>query len=184
MLRRFLPYILIVFLVLLDTSVVPLLFTSVYALPATMLFVMCLGLLLGRTHGMLGGLLGGLLIDILVGYPLGYMTLAYIACGYVAGLIGYDSDEDRAQDAYSRPWALARRFGAVLFMLTLFELVTMVYQYFHTALFSAAFLSRAFARAVIGAAIVNALYYPLTYALIGKTDARVHIGRKREVKNL
>ncbi len=184
MLRRFLHYLIIVLLVMIDISVVPILTTSVYVLPMTMLFVMCLGLILGRTHGMLGGLLGGLLVDILSGLPLGYMTFSYIAAGFLTGLIGYDSDEMRAQDTYSPGRALLRRFLAVAMTLTLFESVTMVYQYFNTALFEAAYVNHALVRVVIGAILTNALYYPMTPALVGKTRKRVRIDPKREVKNL
>ena len=184
MLRRLMPYFAILLLVLIDISVGPVFLASAYVIPATFLFVMSIGMLLGRTHGMLGGLLGGLLVDILAGYPLGYMTFSYIACGYLTGLIGYDTDEMRAQDNYSRPRSLARRFLAVAMMLALFEAVTMVYQYFNTALFDGAYIRRALVRVAIGAVLTNALYYPLTPALVGGKRARVHIGPKREVKNL
>jgi uncharacterized membrane protein len=184
MLRRLTPYLAIIVLVLIDISVVPVVTTSAYVIPATLLFVMCFGMILGRTHGMLGGLLGGLLVDILAGYPLGYMTFSYIACGYLTGLIGYDADELRAQDNYSRRRALARRFLAALMMLVLFEAVTMAYQYFNTALFEGAYVRRALARAAIGAILTNALYYPLVPALVGRKRKRVRIGPKREVKNL
>lgn len=184
MLRRLMPYLVIVLLVLIDISVVPVFTASVYVIPGTLLFVMCLGMLLGRTHGMLGGLLGGLLIDILAGYPLGYMTFSYIACGYVTGLLGYDTDEMRAQDGYSRPRALLRRFLAAFLMLALFEAVTLIYQYFNTALFDGAYVRRALVRATLGAILASALYYPLTPALVGVKRPRVRIGPKREVKNL
>ncbi len=184
MLRRMTPYLAIVLLVLIDLSVVPVFTASVYVIPATLLFVLAIGMLLGRTHGMLGGLLGGLLVDILAGYPLGYMTFSYIACGYVAGLIGHDTDEMRAQDGYSPARAFARRLLAALMMLALFEAVTMVYQYFNTALFEGAYVRRALVRAALGAVLASALYYPLTPALVGKERKRVHIRPKREVKNL
>lgn len=184
MLRRLMPYFVIVLLVLFDIAVVPIFSTSVYLLPATLLFVMCFGLLLGRTHGMLGGLLGGLLIDILVGFPLGYMTFTYIAGGYFAGLIGYDTDEMRVQENYSRTRALVRRLLAIALILTFFEAVTMVYQYFNTALLEGAYIRCAFVRVLIGTVFTNLLYYPLTSVLVGSGRARMHIGPKREVKNL
>lgn len=184
MIRKLLPYLIIILLVMVDVSIVPVFTASVYVLPGTLLFVMCLGMLLGRTHGMLCGLLGGLLIDILAGTPLGYMTFSYIACGYFAGLVGYDTDEMRAQDNYSRAWAIVRRFGVVFGMLVLFEGVTLVYQYFNTALYETAYVRHALSRAAIGAVLSSILYYPVSFALVGKTRVRVHIGTKREVKNL
>ena len=67
MLRKILPYVLVVLLVLIDLSVIPVFTDSVYLLPLALIFVMCTGMLLGRMHGMLCGLLGGLLVDILAG---------------------------------------------------------------------------------------------------------------------
>lgn len=184
MLRKVLPYILIVLLVLTDVSVVPVFTASVYALPLTLLFVMCAGMLLGPLHGVLCGLLGGLLVDILTGYPLGYMMLSYVACGLMSGFAGFDTDERRAQEGYSRLRAFIRRAVAVAAALALFELVTIVYQYFHTALMQSRYFVLALVRVAIGAAAVSALYYLLTPVLVGRTDARVQTGGKREVKDL
>lgn len=184
MLRKLLPYMLIVLLVLTDVSVVPVFTASVYVLPLTLLFVMCAGMLLGQLHGVLCGLLGGLLVDILTGYPLGYMMLSYVVCGLATGFVGFDSDERRAQDGYSRLRAFIRRAAAVAVVLALFELVTIVYQYFHTALMQGRYFAHALVRVLIGSAAASAMYYLLTPVLVGRADARVQTGGKREVKNL
>lgn len=184
MLKRLMPYLVIILLVLIDIAVVPVFTASVYVIPATLVFVMAIGMLLGRTHGMLAGLLGGLLVDILAGYPLGYMTFSYIACGYLTGLIGYDTAEMRAKDGYSRTRAFARRFLAVFLMLMVFETATMIYQYFNSALFEGVYIRRALVRALVGAVLTNAIYYPLAPAFTDDEKERVRIGPKREVKNL
>jgi len=185
MFRRLLPYLLIIALVLADTSVIPVLTSSVYVLPLTLIFVMCAGMLLGRMHGMLCGLLGGLLVDILTGYPLGYMMITYIACGYITGFMGYDSDEVRAQEDYSRLRAMLLRAVYVAVVLAIFEVVTIVYQYFHTALMQAVYFRYALVRTAIGTLLVSVLYFLLAPVIVGRTDARVRIGSVRqEVKNL
>ena len=185
MFRRILPYLLIVVLVLTDISVVPVFTASVYVLPVTLLFVMCAGMLLGRMHGMLCGLLGGLLVDILTGYPLGYMMIVYIACGYITGFMGYDSDEVRAQENYSRLRALIRRAIYVAAVLAIFEVVTIVYQYFNTALMQGRYFVYALARVLIGTAATSAMYFLLAPVIVGKADVRVSIGgARREVKKL
>ena len=184
MLRRLMPYILVIFMVTVDTAVVPVFLTGVYVLPLALMFVMCTGMLLGRMHGVLCGLLSGLLVDILTGYPLGYMMFSYIACGYVTGLIGCDSDETRAQENYSRPKALLRRALAVAMMLTLFETVTLVYQYFNTAHMEWDYAVIAVRRVGIGTALTTALYYPLSLILVSRTRVRVRLDKRREVKNL
>jgi rod shape-determining protein MreD len=184
MLKRLMPYLVVILLVLIDIAVVPVFTASAYVIPGTLVFVMTIGMLLGRTHGMLAGLLGGLLVDILVGYPLGYMTFSYIACGYLTGLIGYDTDELRGKDGYSRSRAFARRLLAAFLMLMVFETVTMVYQYFNSALFAGAYIGRALLRALIGAALTSLIYYPLARVFTDDDKKRVRIGPKREVKNL
>lgn len=185
MFRRLLPYLLIVVLVLIDVSVVPVFTASVYVLPITLLFVMCAGMLLGRMHGMLCGLLGGLMVDIFTGYPLGYMMIVYIACGYITGFMGYDSDEVRAQEDYSRGRAMLRRAIYVFAVLAIFEIVTIVYQYFNTALMQGMYFVHALVRVLIGTALTSGLYFLLAPVIVGKTVARVRIGNaRREVKNL
>jgi cell shape-determining protein MreD len=184
MLRRLLPYLLVVFWVLIDISVVPVFTASIFVMPLALVFTMCTGALLGRMHGLLCGLVGGLLVDILAGTPLGYMMLTYLGCGYVAGMGGYDSDEARAQESYSYIKAFFRRTLAVFVALGLFELVTMVYQYFNTALFQWIYAGNAFVRMLIGAAAFDVMYYLTMPLLVGRATARVLIGARREVKNL
>lgn len=185
MFRRLLPYLLIVALVLIDVSVIPVFTASVYVLPITLMFVMCAGMLLGRMHGMLGGLLGGLLVDIFTGYPLGYMMIVYIACGYITGFMGYDSDETRAQENYSRLRAMLRRAIYVAVVLAIFEIVTIVYQYFHTALMQGTYFLYALGRIAIGTVCTSGMYFLLAPVIVGNADARVRIGTsRREVKNL
>ncbi len=184
MLRRILPYLLIVLLALIDVSVVPVFTASVYVLPLTLLFVVCVSMVMGRLHGVLGALLGGMLIDILTGYPVGFMMIAYPACCFITGLFGYDTDEMRAQEDYSRKKALVRRAFCTFVVMMLLETVIIVYQYFHTALMYGWYFSNALVRSVLAALLVSAMYYAAAPVLLGKEAARVRIGSKREVRNL
>ena len=184
MLRRFIPYLLVVLIVLIDISVVPVFTSSVYVVPISLIFTMCTGFLLGRSHGVLCGLAGGLLLDILASTPLGYMMVTYTACGYLAGLAGYDSDEARARDGYSRVKALFRRTVAAFVIMGLFEAITMIYQYFNTARFEWIYVKNALARMALCAALADALYYLAMPVMVGRATARVMVGMRREVKNL
>jgi len=184
MLRRIMPYLLIVLLALIDVSVVPVFTSSVYVLPLTLIFVICVSMVLGRLHGVLGALLGGLLIDILTGYPVGYMMIAYPACCFITGLFGYDTDDMRAKDDYSRLNAFIRRAVCVFIVMALFELVIIIYQYFHTALMQGWFFVNALVRTLIATVLVSGAYYAAELLLTGKHEARVRIGSKREVRNL
>lgn len=184
MIRRLLPYLLMVFLVLIDISVVPVFTAGLYVMPLALVFAMCTGQLLGRLHGLLCGMVGGLLVDILAGVPLGYMMLTYLLCGFFAGMGGYDSDEVRAQEGYSRLRAFFRRAVVVFVVLGIFETVTMVYQYFNTALFMGVYVKNALIRMAAGTALTCAAYYLAMPMLVGRASARVLIGMKRVVKNL
>lgn len=184
MFRRVLPYLLIVLLVLIDVSVVPVFTASVYVLPLALIFVICVSMILGRLHGVLGALLGGLLVDILTGYPVGYMMIAYPAICLITGMFGFDTDEMRAQDDYSRVKAFFRRALVVFIVMVLFETVIIVYQYFHTALLQGWYFTDAIMRTVLLTVLVSGFYYPVSVLLLGREDARVRIGNKREVRNL
>ena len=184
MLRRLLPYLLMVFLVIIDISVVPVYTSSIFVIPLALVFAMCTGQLLGRLHGLLCGMVGGLLVDILAGVPMGYMMLSYLLCGFFAGMGGFDSDETRAQEGYSRFKAFFRRALVVFVVLGLFETVTMVYQYFNTALFMGVYVKNAIIRMAVGTAMTCAMYYLAMPMLVGRASARVLIGMKRVVKNL
>ena len=76
MLRKFTPFITTLLAMLLDTSVIPLLYHGTYAFPLTLVVVLCIGLLLGRLRGLLFGMIGGVLIDISSG-TLGMMSAVF-----------------------------------------------------------------------------------------------------------
>lgn len=184
MLRRLLPYIVCFLLVFVDSSVIPVFTSGAYVFPLALVNAVCAGLALGRTHGLLCALMGGLMTDIIVGTPLGYMMLAYMACGFFAGFFGFDSDEIKAADGYSPLRAQFRRLFVVFALLILFECVTFTYQYFHTAHFMAVYIWQAIFRAAIWTLVINALYWPIGRLYLGKNRRRLHIGAQREVKNL
>ena len=77
--------ILVLFMLMLDCTVLPLLVTGSLMPLLTLLTVHCLGLLLGRSSGALYGLIAGLLLDISVSTPLGLMTALYTGMGYLGG---------------------------------------------------------------------------------------------------
>ena len=91
MLRRYLPLITLIIAVMIDISVVPML--SIEGLDGYMplfslMSVVALGLLLGKTRGILWGLVGGLLLDILVGSQMGLFSLICAGVGLIAGFSG------------------------------------------------------------------------------------------------
>ncbi|MBR6890230.1 MAG: ECF transporter S component, partial [Clostridia bacterium] len=92
MLRRFIPAIMILVCVILDTTILPIVYGGVYTVPLTVVAVLLIGMLMGRMRGLLYGTIGGLLIDITTG-TLGMMTFFFMAVGFVIGLILYNPGE-------------------------------------------------------------------------------------------
>ena len=85
MIRRILPFLLIVIVFLVDSTVLPM-FTVSWVVPVFgLVLIHCLGLLLGRTRGLFYGMIMGLLVDITVSTPLGLMTVIYALMGYAGG---------------------------------------------------------------------------------------------------
>ena len=85
MLRRILPIILVLLMLMADCTVLPMLIAGDLVPLLTLVTVHCLGLLLGRSSGALYGLIAGLLLDISVSTPLGLMTSLYTGMGYLGG---------------------------------------------------------------------------------------------------
>ena len=93
--RRIMPSVLLFFVLMADTSILPVL-TAWPLLPSfTLLTALSLSLYLGRTHGVFYGLIAGLLVDILVGYPLGFLMLLYTISCFVVATIAYLPEDMR-----------------------------------------------------------------------------------------
>ncbi len=86
--RRFLPVLLLIVSLMLDTSVVTQFWIARYAPLFTLMSVVVFGLLLGRTRGSMYGMIAGLLMDISIGQMLGLYTAQFLICGYLSGLAG------------------------------------------------------------------------------------------------
>lgn len=173
------PYLITVLAVFTDISVIPFLLTGSWIFPLTLCTVMSLAMVRGRIHGLLFALTGGLMIDILTGYPLGYMTLSYISCAWLCGLFGYESDESRLLQDYSPRKAALRRIILVLVVLFLFEAVTLVYRYFHTAYVvwrDAGSAAVRIALSTLSVLLLRSLLMPLRYRGRGGRS-RVETGR-------
>ena len=181
MFRRFAPALLILICVLLDTAVLPIVYTGVYAVPLTMVAVMLIGMLMGRMRGLLYGTIGGLLIDITAG-TLGMMTFYFMAAGFMMGLILYVPGEPlRPARRGARRRRLQRAAWAFVFF-ALGEVSILVIQYFNTATLRWIYFFNIFARGLICAALVT-LFRPLVYRmLLGARPTRIP-ARSREVKS-
>ena len=167
--------------VILDTTVLPVIYSGVYAIPLTVVAVFLIGMLMGRMRGLLYGTISGLLIDITTG-TLGLMTFFFMAVGFMIGLILYNPGEHlRSGRRVARRKRLQR--GLWVFVLyTLGEITLFVIQYFNTAELRLIYFGNIAVRALICTAL-TILLRPLAYSiLLGGNRGRVPT-RNREVKS-
>ena len=181
MLRRFAPALMILVTFILDTTVLPIAYTGVYAVPLTVVAVFLIGMLLGRMRGLLYGTIGGLLIDITSG-TLGLMTFFFMASGFLIGLILHNPNEHARVGRRLARKRRAQRSLWVFLLYTLGELVLLIVQYFNTATLHWMYFVNIAARALICTAL-TLLFRPLAYALLLGGDRGRVPTRNREVKS-
>ncbi len=181
MFRRFAPALLILICFLLDTTILPIVFTGVYVVPLTVVAVFLIGMLMGRMRGLLYGTIGGLLIDITSG-TLGMMTFFFMAVGFMIGLILYVPGEPLRP---ARRNARRRRLQRAVWVFVLFaagEVTIFVIQYFNTAAIRWVYFFNIVARSLICAALTT-VFRPLAYRLLLGTGRGRIPARHREVKS-
>ena len=180
MLRRFAPLLMILVSFMLDTTLLPIVYSGVYAVPLTAVMVLLVGMLMGRMSGLLYGTIGGLLIDITTG-TLGMMTFFFMAVGFMIGLILYNPGEHLRT---ARRQARRKRFQRGVWVFVLYglgEVVLFVIQYFNTADIRLIYFINIAARSLICTAL-TLLLRPVAYSLLLGNRSRVPT-RDREVKS-
>ena len=181
MLRRFAPALLILATFILDTTVLPIVYGGVYAVPLTVVAVLLIGMLMGRMRGLLYGTIGGLLIDITSG-TLGLMTFFFMAVGFMIGLILYNPGEHLRT---GRRLARRKRFQRAIWVFVLYatgEAVLLMIQYFNTAELHWMYFLNIALRALIVTALTLLLRPLAFHILLGSERTRVS-ARDREVKS-
>jgi rod shape-determining protein MreD len=83
--QKVFPFLLVLFGVLIDVSIIPVFSESPILPVISLCIVVSLGMARGHMRGMLYGLLAGLLLDVTVCNPMGLMTIVYTLAGYLAG---------------------------------------------------------------------------------------------------
>lgn len=181
MLRRFAPALLILACFILDTTILPIVYTGVYAVPLTIVAVFLIGMLMGRMRGLLYGTIGGLLIDITSG-TLGMMAFYCMAVGFMIGLILYVPGEPLRPGRRGARRKRLERLAWVFALYLLGEIVLFVIQYFSTASLRPIFFVNMAVRALICALLVFALRPAAYRLLLGGRRVRTPAGA-REVKS-
>ena len=182
MFRRFLPALLVLICFLLDTTVMPVVYTGVYAVPLTLVAVFCIGMVLGRMRGLLYGTLGGLLMDITTG-SLGMMTYYFMFVGFMIGLIVYVPGERILPSRRKQQRRLIWRSTWVFVLYTVGEIAMFVIQYFNTAEFEWIYMLNILIRAAICTLLCLVARPVFASWLTGKPLRRTAKSRRREVKS-
>ena len=180
MLRRFAPALLVLACFILDTTLIPIVYTGVYAVPLTLVAVLLIGMLMGRMRGLLYGTIGGLLIDITSG-TLGMMTFFFMGAGFMIGLILYNPGERLVPSRRNAGRRRVQRAAWVFVLYALGETVMLVIQYFNTANMAWIYFLNIAIRSLICTALTMLLRPVLYPILVG--SRRGAKPRTREVKS-
>ena len=181
MFRRLAPFLLILVCILMDTTVMPIVYGGVYTVPLTIVAVFCIGMVLGRMSGLLFGTLGGLLTDITTG-TLGTMTFYFMFVGFMIGLIVYAPAERIRPSRRKQRRRLMWQATWVFVLYTVGELAILVAQYFNTAAMEWRYLLNILIRALACTALTLLMRPVLQRLLVGRNPGRA-LPRNREVKS-
>ncbi len=183
MFKRIAPILSVLIALILDTAVIPHLYSGIFAIPLSLPVVIGIGILLGRARGMLYGLISGMLIDISAG-TLGMKTFAYIAIGFLIGFL-LDQQEifPRKLTRRERRHQIVMRFVWVFAFDALYEIAMLLIQYMSNAVFEWKYVGWLLLRALLTAALYSLLHPLFRRIFIGKYAASAAIRKNREVKN-
>lgn len=182
MLKRFAPLLTVLLSVLLDTAVIPVFYYGRFVLPLSLIVVILIGVQRGRTYGLLYGMIAGLLLDVTAG-TLGMKLFPYIAIGFLIGfLLDQQPEIDRNMDRIERLNILAIRMIWISVLITVYEAVMLVLQYFSTAIFTWVYVGNLAIRVVMITVLTQLLHPAFHRLYVGK--AAQGGGRStREVKH-
>ena len=182
MLRRLAPLFAVLITFLLDTAVFPVFYYGRYLVPLTLVVVIETGIQLGRIQGMLYGLIAGVLLDVSAG-TLGMKLFPYVLIGFLIGFfLDQQPEIDRSMERRERTQLLLVRIIWIAALLTLHEIVMLIYQYFNTAIFEWVYVRDLFIRVAMVTALCL-IAHPLFHAIyFGKPKAAGSGRSTREVK--
>ena len=183
MLKRLAPIISVLFCVLLDTAVIPVIYNGIFLIPLSLIAVIAIGIQLGRMYGMLYGLIAGLLLDISSG-TLGLKLAPYLLIGFLIGfLLDAQPEISRSSERKERLQLLAVRAIWIFALVVLHEIILMIYQYFSTAIFEWKYVRDLLIRVVETVALCLLFYQPFHAIFIGRADQAHNSRTTREVKH-
>jgi len=182
LLRKLAPIFTVLLSVLLDSSVIHVLYHGVYLIPVSLIVVIMISMLLGRAWGVLYGLIAGLILDVSTG-SLGIKLFGYIAIGFMIGLMLDQQNHRGAIERDARVKNIVSRAIWVAVFVGLYEIILIIYQYFSTAVMEWGFVRNMLIRIGMMTAL-SSLLYPLFRRLyLGKRSRFAGHQNTREVKS-
>lgn len=135
--------------VLIDTAIVPFEVSNpIYWPKFTLLTILTIALLMGRTQGILYGLVGGVLMDISLFIPTGLVSVLYTVAGFLAGHIGRKM----------KTRILSSIIAPIIAMMT-YEIVMFIYYVTMAGgAFESVMLVHALIRTLIGCVLIQFMY--------------------------
>ena len=138
----------VILCILIDTAIIPFEVSNpIYYPKFTLLTIITIALLMGRTQGILYGLIGGVLMDISILIPVGLTSVLYTVCGFLAGYI-----------ARKMRIRILSSIIAPIVSMMLYEIVMTVYYVSAGGAFDWMMLFQGFIRSLIGCAIIQVMY--------------------------
>lgn len=183
MLKRIAPALTVLLSVLLDTAVIPVFYYGRFLVPLSLVVVILIGVQRGRTYGMLYGMIAGLLLDVSTG-SLGLKLFPYVIIGFLVGfLLDQQPEIDRNMERIERLHILAIRAIWICVLVTLYEVVMLILQYFSTAIFSWVYVGNLLIRVVMVTALTQLLHPAFHRLYIGRAKQDGGGRATREVKH-
>ena len=171
--RKYLaPALLLFFVLMLDTTVLPMFVHSVWSVPVSLCLAISIAVVLGRDLGLVYSLAAGLLIDILVGYPLGLRLFQYMGAGFLAGMIVPIPEKNLERLRHPERVLLVRLALFTMGYQLLTEIAVGVYQYFNTARYELIYAGNALVRIAVTILVTLALLYPVRLLSLGSARDR------------
>ena len=134
--------------VLIDTAIIPFEVQNPSYYPKfTLLTILTIALLMGRTQGILYGLVGGVMMDISLLIPTGLVSVLYTIAGFLAGYIGR-----------KMRLRILSSIVAPFIAMMVYEVTMIFYSISSGVLFSASMLVPMLIRTAIGCVLIQIMY--------------------------
>lgn len=183
MLKKLAPILAVILSVIWDTAILPTFYYGRFLVPLSLVVVVLCGIQLGRVRGMLYGMIAGLMLDVSAG-TLGMKFFPYVLIGFLIGfLLDQQPEISRGMERRERVQHIAVRAIWIAVLLTVHEIVMLVYQYFSTAVFRWSYVGVLLARVALTTALCMLLFPALHRLFFGKAAKAGKVRNTREVKN-